>query len=657
MNKEDRELGMGRAISRRDFVQGVAVATAGAAAIGSAGSAFAQTAAAAPGPNPATYPPLRSGLRGAHPGAFEDAHALRDGKEFTAPASTGEVYDLVVVGGGLSGLASAVWYRKEAGPTAKILVLDNHDDFGGHAKRNEFWYKGQQYLANGGSSYLVAPPEWTNEAKTFLDDLGIDWKNPRYPKTNRMQSSLKLGSATYFNKKAYGKDQTVVGAAIDAPTAEFLAKTPLAPQMQGEVLRLFTGATDYMAGLSKADKIAKLQSMTYRDYLLTVAKFSPDILGYTGGAWCLGNDMCTAWFAFFRHSPGFDGLGLEVPHYSPEGPEHRAIDYNWVCGNSDMARLMVRQMIPDSLPAGEWLAVEGQRVDYATLDRPTNATRIRVSSIVVGAKHIGAPGPQFEPEGREVLVSYMNGGKLVSVVGKHVIMAGMNNVIPYLCPEMPEPQKAALHQAVRAVNQQTNVLFRNWEAFAKLGASRFSCPNNFFGSMSIGGGTLVGDQAPIKDPSQPVLVGFGTGGNSGVLSNPTMASELCDGAVAPVGSAIDDHFRMVRMGMLSKDFSFWERQVRQTAAGCLAGTGFDPAKDIVAITVNRWPHGFATGRSTLEDDPTQISPTIIAKQRFGNIAIANTDAAGTSLAQSAIGEAYRAVQDLKPKAYGFYEFI
>jgi spermidine dehydrogenase len=655
MNKQDRELGMGRKISRRDFVQGVAVATAGATALGSAGSAMAQAAATATAPSPAVYPPLRLGLRGAHPGAFEDAHALRDGKEFTAPESTGEVYDLVVVGGGLSGLASAVWYRKEAGPTAKILVLDNHDDFGGHAKRNEFFYKGQQYLANGGSSYLVAPPQWANEAKTFLDDLGVDWKNPRYPRANRLQTTAKLGPATYFNKKFYGKDQLVTGGSYENPTPEYMARTPLTPQMQAEVVRLFTGKTDYLAGLSKEDKIARLRSMTYRDYLINVAKFSPGIIGYSGGAWCLGADMCTAWFAFYRYSPGFDGLGLEKPHFSPEGPEHRAIDYNWVAGNSDLARLMVRMLIPDSLPPGQWLDIEGQRANYATLDRPTNATRIRVSSIVVNVKHIGAPGPQFEPEGREVLVSYMNGGKLVSVVGKHVIMAGMNNVIPYLCPDMPDPQKAALHQAVRAVNQQTNVLFRNWESFAKLGVSRIGAPNNFFGTMSMGGGTLVGDQAPIKDPSQPIVVGFGTGGNSGVLSNITMATELCDGAV-PSGS-IDDHFRMVRMGMLSKDFAYWERQIRTMAAGALAGTNFDPARDIVGITVNRWPHGFATGRSTLEDDPNQISPTMVAKQKFGNIAIANSDAAGTSLAQSAISEAYRAVQDLKPRAYGFYEFI
>ena len=255
MNREDRELGMDRDISRRDFVQGVAVATTGAAALGSAGKAAAQTIAA---PNAATYPPLRNGMRGAHIGSFEDAHALRDGRTFGAPESTGEVYDLVVVGGGLSGLAAAVYYRKEAGPSAKILVLDNHDDFGGHAKRNEYWYNGRQFMTNGGSSYLVAPPQWTNEAKTMLDDLGIDWQNPRYPRRRGLETDLKLGPATFFGKKHFGADKLVIGGALENPTAEFLAKTPLSPRMQADVLRLFTGKVDYMAGASVEDKIAKL---------------------------------------------------------------------------------------------------------------------------------------------------------------------------------------------------------------------------------------------------------------------------------------------------------------------------------------------------------------------------------------------------------------
>jgi spermidine dehydrogenase len=293
------------------------------------------------------------------------------------------------------------------------------------------------------------------------------------------------------------------------------------------------------------------------------------------------------------------------------------------------------------------------------LDTPGAPCRIRLSSIVFRARHVGANPPQFQPDGREVEVSYMNGGKAYSVTAKNVVMACMNNIVPYLCPEMPDRQKRALHTAVRAANQQTNVLFRNWEAFAKLGINTVACPNTFYGHFGLSAPETVGKMQVVHDPSEPILVGYGTAGNSGLMTNPTMVSELCGGNPPPPGTNGDDQFRAVRMGLLQTPFSTFERAIRTQAVRALSGSGFDPARDIVAITVNRWPHGFATGRNILFDseDPNELSPTIYAKQKFGRITICNSDAGGLSLANSAIAEAWRAVSELEPRAYGYYEAI
>jgi spermidine dehydrogenase len=656
MSGEDRDLGMGAAISRRDFVQGL---TAGATTLAAAGGAAAATTGAAPGyspPGAEIYPPLRTGMRGMHPGSFEQAHALRDGARPAAPTPTGETYDLVVVGAGLSGLSAAWFYRQKAGPTARILVLDNHDDFGGHARRNEFFYEGRTFVANGGSAFMHSPHEWRSEAIGMIDALGIDWRAGRV-RTTAPAAAAALKPAVFFRQEIYGQDRLVKGA-LQRPDPAFLAQAPLTPQVKADLVRLMTGETDYLAGLTADEKVAKLRSISYRDYLLDVCKLSPEVLPFTQGVWYLGTDTASAWLAFFRGAPGFEGLGLRMPDESPDSEEVEKGNFTFPAGNSDIARLIVRSLIPDVLPAGTWQSIEARRADYAALDRPANPTRIRLSSTVVSARHLGGKLRPYDPDGREVEVAYAHAGGVYAVRAKNVIMAGMNNVVPYICPDMPARQKAALHAAVRAPNQSTTVLFRNWEAFARLGVSGVVYPATFYGSMRPSFGTGVGGLPVSREPSDPVVVNFGTGGNSGIASNPTMVSELLHGSPPAIGTPMDDQFRAIRAGLLQTPFAHFERAVRAQAASALSGGGFDPARDIVAITVNRWPHGFATGRNSLFDkvDPEDpISPPIIARQKFGRIAIANSDAAAMGTASAAIEQAARAVHDLETSNIGIFE--
>ena len=139
-------------ITRRDFLNGVAL---GAAAATAAAPFSALAMSSIEATSASYYPPLLNGMRGSHEGSFEVAHALAwRGEKPSQYKALDEHYDLVVVGAGISGLAAAYLYRKQKGPDAKILILDNHDDFGGHAKRNEFQVDGKMLLAFGGSVNL-----------------------------------------------------------------------------------------------------------------------------------------------------------------------------------------------------------------------------------------------------------------------------------------------------------------------------------------------------------------------------------------------------------------------------------------------------------------------------------------------------------------------
>jgi spermidine dehydrogenase len=657
MTAEDRDLGMNRAISRRDFVNGVAVA-AGSSAIAPALAETARSSPAAAGAvSAANYPPMRHGMRGDHPGSFESAPAMRKvmGLDPTLPAATntGETYDLVVAGAGLSGLAAAWYYREKAGPNARILILDNHDDFGGHAKRNEYHYQGQTFFVPGGSVFMIDTTTWPYDATRLVRQLGFDISSSNRRPGKFVAAGKGLGAATFFHKAAYGKDVLVHGGTPRRPTPGFLAQAPLDARVKSDLDRLMNDAkTDYLPGLSVDQKIAKLRSISYRDYLLNYVKVHPDVLHYAHGVWCLSNDTVSAWFAYFRYSPGFAGLGVPRPAGSPESPWHENHNYWEPGGNHDIARMIVRSLIPDALPKGNWLDVETVPTNYAALDRQGQPARLRLSSMVVRARHVGTLPHQFEPDNREVEVTYVKGGKAYTVRAKDVVMAGFNVMIPYICPELPEEQKKALHMSVRAINLSTNVLLRNWEAFAKLRVSSVAYPQAFYDSFRLGS-TAWGAKEP-QDPSQPVLLSFngGTG-----LASEFLCKDLLGGKLPPPGTPVREQMRLVRAGLLKTPFERFERAIRTQAATALAGSGFDPARDIVDITLNRWGHGYALGRNALFDDEKGPGYNVIGRKKFGHITIANSDASGIDNAQTAMDEGARAVRELEPRNYGYYESI
>ncbi|MGH8320042.1 MAG: NAD(P)-binding protein [Steroidobacteraceae bacterium] len=665
-------------ISRRDFLNGVAVTTGMLGAGNALGAALPKneglTVPSIPGlgkgpdesareallrrgitpADPGYYPPVLSQMRGNHPGSFEVPHATRDGDFWSGkgkPEPTGESYDLLVVGGGISGLAAAYFFRARTGPSARILILDNHDDFGGHAKRNEFHIGGRLLLMNGGTMSIESPFDYSPEAAGLFSDLGIDPPvlQAKCAKPG-FYGSMGLKPAVFFDKETFGVDRLVVdnpGGYYSRSTSTpddwtaFLRKTPLSPEAQRDIVRLETRAADYMPGLTELEKKERLAHMSYKDYLLKFVKVHPDVIPYyqtsTWGLYGVGIDAVSALDLWAEGRPGFKGLGLKR---IPEGKfllsftaaggvaQHKGpYFFHYPDGNASVARLLTRSLVPGSAPGHTAEDIVTAKFDYSRLDRPENQVRIRLNSPVVRARHVGDPATA-----KEVEVAYIRQdgrGKVHSVRGKVVVMACYNTLIPYVCTELPSKQKQALGYATKVPLIYTTVAIRNWKAFAKLGVQEINCPGMYHNSIGLNSVVDIGGYSSPKTPDEPMLLHM--------LRTPCKP-----------GLSARDQQEMGRYELFGTPFETFERKIREQLSRVLGGGGFDPARDIAAITVNRWSHGYAYEYTPLWDPawPAGQEPCEIGRKRFGRIAIANSDAAAAAYTDQAINQAYRAINEL-----------
>ncbi len=629
------DLGMDRPIARRDFLNGVAV---GLGFLGSA--AAAQLTQDSPG----YYPPALTGLRGSHPGSFEVAHSLRDGtlwKNAGDPVETHESYDLVIVGGGISGLAAAHFYRARTTPSARILILDNHDDFGGHAKRNEFRPQGRLLLGNGGTWSIESPFPYSKEAHGLMDELGIDPEklSAASKKAANHKPLEGLGRGVFFDKETFGVDRLVTGVPSRRSNknwAEFLRNTPLSEDVQRDIVRLQEAKVDYMPDLDSAAKKDRLSRMSYKEFLLKVVKVRPEVLPFyqtqPHDLFGVGIDAVNALDCWAMEYPGFQGMGLEPGAtmrmgYTPRGEATPKSDYffHFPDGNASIARMLVRTLVPDVAPGHTAADVVTAKFDYGKLDSDDSPVRIRLNSTVVRARHAGDAD-----KAKEVEVAYVRGGQLYNVRAKGVVLACWNMVIPFLCDELPEKQKEALKYGVKVPLVYTTVAVQNWKAMQKLGVISVATPGMYHTHMNLEVPTTIGDYSVSpKSPDDPVLIRM--------LRTPCKP-----------GLPERDQHRMGHVDLLTTSFDTFERKIRDQLMRVLGPGGFDAARDISAITVNRWPHGYAYEYNYLFDPewPEGQAPCQIARQRFGRIAIANSDAAAAAYTDAAMDQAYRAVSEL-----------
>ncbi len=626
---------MDRRISRRDFLNGFGIVIGSSVVTRKPWLANfgLPNSSIAPEKTPGYYPPALTGMRGTTDAVMKVGHSVRDGKHWSAPKPDAETYDLIIVGGGISGLSAAYFFRKVAGPKAKILVLENHDDFGGHAQRNEFRSSGRTIIGYGGTQSIAGPKGYSKESIGLLRELGVDVQRfYRYFDQN-FDKSMGLSEGVFFDKENFGTDRLVAGlGALSWP--QFFARTPLSAQARNDLIRLHTAKVDYLPKLSSWDKKVLLAKTSYKDYLLKYIKVHPDAIPYlqkqTYGLYGVGIDAVPAGDLAGLGYPGFQGLDLSGHPGPGLGVEvtKQALDepyiFHFPDGNASIARLLVRSLIPGTLTGHTMEDIVTAKMNYARLDDRASPIRIRLNSTAIHARNIGDPAGA-----KEVEVVYARGGEARAVRGAACVLACWNMVIPYVCPEMPEKQKEALLYGVKVPYVYTNVLIRNWQAMKKLGVSSVSCPGCYFDSFMLDYPVSMGAYRAELNPDDPCLLHV-------------------ERVPCQPGLPAREQQIAGRQELLTTTFATFERNIRSELGRALSGGGFDPPRDIQAITVNRWPHGYAYEYNSLFDPdwPENQQPCVIGRQQFGRISIANSDAEARAYTDAAINQAYRAVQEV-----------
>ena len=619
-------------ISRRDFLNGATLSLA-------AGTALSPLEILAmAGDKQIYYPPALTGLRGSHPGSFEMAHALVfSGAKFERPASHSEdIYDLIVVGGGVSGLAAAhLWQDREDGEQS-VLVLDNHDDFGGHAKRNEFTVDGETLLCYGGSQSLEAPGSYSKVSKSVLKDIGI-FPEKFYEYFDRNYFDERdLGPAIYFSKENYGEDLTLPnvfrsyrGDGGTSSSDAVIEQYPISAEAKQSLRDLLGGKTNYLEDMPQEDRAAYARSISYTDFLRKHANAPEDLIVIVRdlfkGYWGFGFNALSTLEAYNMGAPGSYYLDLyPSSENSNDDEDEEPYIFHFPDGNASVARALVRKLIPDAVPGATQEDLVTATVDYDRLDRKSNSTRIRLNSSAIDVRHTA--------DERYVDVCYFRDGKIDKVRARHVVMACYNSILPHICPEFPTEQKAALETVVKTPLVYISIAVRNWHAMANMGYSRVYEPQApLMYSFGLDFPVSIGDYKFSAGPDTPTVL-HGT-------YLPTMEVE---------GLGYHETLIEGRRQLLEKSFDEYESRIIAQLDGSLRPGGFDAERDIAGITVNRWPHGYAYEYNDLHDPVNfdrENGPHMVWRKQFGRISIANSDSSAYTYIDGAIDAADRAVDE------------
>ena len=626
---------MTKKITRRDFCNGIAIGTG--ISLLSPMNLFGKNEFTIQNPEQpfSYYPPTLTGMRGSHKGSFEVAHALAWAGEKPAKyEKLDEEYDLVIVGAGISGLATAWFYQKKMGSDARILLLDNHDDFGGHAKRNEFHQDGRLLLGIGGSVNLENPKNYSEESKGLLQDLGIDLDAMR-DNINDDQYALANPESNHAlalpgpNGHVTVKANWILLYQGEGDIETAIQSLPLPVIEQEKLIEFLSGERDYLDDLSLREKYNYVQTVSYSRFLSDRVGLDEEtssiFYAWMKLIYCVDGKNVSVLEAILVDAPGMQGMGGLAKFMQYLGS--LSMDNNeslyFPDGNASIPRLLVKKLIP-AVTSGEanFNNISTSHFDYKMLDRDDQPVQLRLNSTAVGVR---------QNQNDRVEVDYVKDGKALRVTGKHSVLACYNGMIPHLCPELPESQKDGLRYGEKAPLVWANVLLENSNAFSELGVNTITCPKDPFVVVTTPPLTSTGGYQPPKEPSDPMVV-FMMGIPSVKSTGKETAREL---------------FKAGRHVVYSTSFATYEKQIRDQLQALLSDYGFNHEADIKAITLNRWPHGYAYEYFALHDPEWEEgqAPHEIGRAQFGNISIANSDSEAHAYLDAAIDAAWRAVEE------------
>jgi spermidine dehydrogenase len=535
-------------------------------------------------------------------------------------------------------LSAAYFYQQEHGRDKKVLILDNHDDFGGHAKRNEHTMHSDTRIGEGGSESFEYPHEFSETVLNLLNDLGVDIDRFKTAYDTDFFKRHNLGAVTYFNKRIFGEDKVVKHPFCDYPGfvegllrptlshEKATQQSPLSKKGKQQLLRVLKG-NPHTLKAPKKERRQYIRSHSYFDYLqTTLGVDDPGVLRMArhsvvdyGGT----PELITMEEAFESGALGLDYFSwrdvMEVGNdggyikntstYSVKNP----FIHHFPDGNATIARMLVKKMIPDVGLGENVEEIVLSKFKYDELDKPSNSVRVRLNSTVVNVQHGGDPYSSSD-----VFINYISDNKSYQVKGKGVVMACYNMIIPHIVSDLPKEQDAALRRLSKIPLQFTTVGLKNWRAMKEMGIGMAMSPGNIHQAVGMDFPISMGGYEYTKSPDDPCILHM-----------------RCCVLGENVGAPQIEQFREARYRMLGLQFSDYEVEIREHLGGMLPKDIFNFDRDVASISVNRWAHGYSYG-----------NPGAIGRQPFGRITIANSDSVNSSLMNRAIEQAWRAVKEL-----------